>query len=206
MDKFAPGAWIACGNKCSGVLMFDGLVFKAERQIANYFAALGKGHRGRIGNPRRRDGRLVPEIYLLAAVRSKVVNPAFAIRCRLAHCMWLVDGPDIDRLIQDAEYFDEYAGDWFVRMARESQDGISIAGKWLENIEERIRDLTDSEHDFIRSIEAAAQDCVNVPTQKAVRELWLEVDCDRSIDSFADVRDALGFEWLPTARSVRRGA
>lgn len=204
MDKHAPGAWVACGNECSGYLIFTGREFKAERSIENYFAALGKGQKGPIGSPRRRNGRIAPEIFLLAAVRSKELNPSFAKRCRMAHCMSLVDGPDIDRLIDDEEFFDKYAGAWFVRLVRVSENGISIAGKWVESIEERLRDLTDAEDDFLRSVQEAATDLGTVPFQAAVRSLWLLKDCDRPEDSFSDVRDALGFRWLPKDRPGRR--
>lgn len=209
MARLTPGAWIACKNVNSGYLLFNGTDFKAERSIDSYFSALGQGRKGPIGSPRRRDKSLAPEIYLLAAVRSKEINPAFAKRCRVAHCMSLEDGSDIEQLNQDADCFDEYAGAWFVHLVRVSENGVSIAGKWLDSIENQIRDLTDDEDDFIRSIEQAAEDAAGVPTQAAVRKLWLAKDCERLNrnvnDAFRDVRNILGFSWLPAARSARTG-
>lgn len=203
LDHKNPGAWGAMADSCSGFLIFDGSEFKAERSIANFFASMGKGHRGRIGNPRQKNGKLVPWVFLLAAIRSKDMNPDFAKRCRLAHCMELKDGPDIDRLIDDADLFDEYAGAWFVKIARDSEDGLTIAAKWLEGIEDKLREPTAAEADFISALEDAASTCGGVPTQKDVREQWLIKDCDRSIDSFPDVRDSLGFGWLPAAKPTR---
>jgi hypothetical protein len=124
--------------------------------------------------------------------------------------MSLEDGADIKQLTQDADCFDEYAGAWFVNLVRVSENGVSIAAKWLDSIENQIRELTDDEDDFIRSVEQAAEDAAGVPTQAAVRKLWLAKDCDRlklnDLDhAFRRVRDILGFSWLPAASSARTG-
>ncbi len=204
----APGwdesAWIAFGKPGSGMIKFDGKEFTAERSLESYFSGLGKGRRGAMGSPKDENGNLRPEIFLLAAVRSKVVAPVFAKRCRMAFYMsGKMEWADWE-LLQDPEAFDDFAGSWFVRLARDSQNGVAVAAKWLELIEENIRPATDAEDDFLSSVIAAASDHRDVPTQVCVREIWLSKDCDRAEDSFNLVRDAIGFDWLPRGRAGRK--
>ena len=202
MPHIGHNAWMAYRDETSGMVAFDGSDFVAIRSTDHYFSALGKGRRGMLGSPRDADGKISIEIYMLSAILFKDLAPLFARRCRIAFYLKGGGKKEDFQMIDNPEAFDSYVGGWFVALARNT-NGLHQAAKWVENIPKSFREMSDTEDDFLQSVQQAAEDSQGVPTQAAVRRLWLSKDCDRSADSFPDVRDVMGFEWLPSERPGR---
>lgn len=80
-------------------------------------------------------------------------------------------------------------------------EAIESKSAWFT--EEPKEVLTHEEAEFCKVLSRATCEIADVPTQKRVREEWLAIRSGRTERQFIDVRNALGFKWLPQAK---RGA
>jgi len=166
-------------------------------------SGLTKGERGRIGSAKDSAGHVAPETYILFALMlSGLGCESTARRYREACADRLEIEPEIaERFVNSPAEFERFAGDWLATLVKETgANGLSAVASLLRKIEEKVREPTAEEVDLLRVVESESAKSGGVPTKKAVRRGWLEGRCGRTEDQFDATLDAIGFQWLPTAK------
>jgi hypothetical protein len=159
--------------------------------------------------PKDKDGNISTEALYLALLIAPE-KPEFirddlitALNNHPRQKFKFVDNWDGDAVWSGSAYnnFLRFAEPWFMLCLRVGGSSALLqAANLLEKIETKTRQLEKSEEDFLDAVSKAATKIFAVPTQKEVRDIWIEQQAGRNDKNFCDVRDRLAFSWLPTAK------
>jgi hypothetical protein len=83
-------------------------------------------------------------------------------------------------------------------------DGVKAMARMVEVVESKHRYRNKEEGDFLKCIEAVANEAQRVPLQKEVRALWDYLNPDGNKNTFDGIKKRLGFAWLPAGKRGKR--
>lgn len=160
-------------------------------------------------SPKNEDGDISKEVLYLSLLIAPE-KPEFiredlitALNNHPRQDFKFVDNWDGDAVWSGSAYnnFLRFAEPWFMNLLRiGGSKALLQAGQLLEKIETKIRNLDESEDDFLDSVSEAATTKFDVPFQMEVCEIWIKKRAGRTDDSFYKVRDRLAFSWLPQGK------
>ena len=78
--------------------------------------------------------------------------------------------------------------------------GVLALGRLIEMVEMKSRFTTEEERFFLKCVKEAAEEAEGVPTKKHVEGLWMHPKYRVSHGTHKEIRDRLGFSWLPQDR------
>ena len=78
--------------------------------------------------------------------------------------------------------------------------GVLVLGKLIKLVEMKSRFPTEDELFMLKCIKEAAEEAEGVPTKGRVEELWTDYDKRHSHETYVEMRNRLGFSWLPQGK------
>lgn len=202
MKKVHDGGWTAgMHDTASGGLQYAKISGKARALpcVRLALAPITKGERAD-SVCAKYDGDFHPWVYAMAAIHWQRKIPVYAMICRDAFVKELHHHTEAERriLLCDENAFADFIGkELVVRMREDGSEEIAAINSLLERVEKKARSVTPEERDLLRAIESATVTAGDIPTKKAVREIWLAGRLDRSLERFRRVMELTGFGWLP---------
>jgi hypothetical protein len=101
-------------------------------------------------------------------------------------------------------FFEKIVEDAFSTAFRhKGQYGAKTIYTIIKAVEEKHRCLTENENFVLRCIADAAEEAGGVPTKKSVFEMWKHERYRKDKKTFTELRDRVGFSWLPKAEGKR---
>jgi len=102
-------------------------------------------------------------------------------------------------------FFEEMVERAFSYLFRKAgAEGVSAMARMVEVVESKHRYRTKEEGEFLRCIEAVANEAQRVPLQKEVSALWFYLYPDSNKNTFDGIKKRLGFAWLPAGKRGKR--
>ncbi|MCP5537537.1 MAG: hypothetical protein H7A51_15050 [Akkermansiaceae bacterium] len=114
----------------------------------------------------------------------------------------------LDRSLVSTHFFENIVGEALSKAFREGGlPELETVTKVIKIAQKKNKsELTDNEKHFIDSVKLATEAFRGVPTQKTVFDLWEDGEDYNDYDVFRDVRNRLGFSWLPQGKRGKEKA
>ena len=102
---------------------------------------------------------------------------------------------------ENSSYFSDLMGEFLNDAFKQGgSDSLLVASKAVGAIEKKMTGNVPEEQDFLECVSECARKIDDVPFQRDVMNLWFKGRLGRTEEGFRDIRDRLGFDWLPTAK------